>query len=414
MAETLTETVIAREVRAAKAAGVRHDLSDPAHRGLWLRVSKTGRKTWALRARDRTGKPHWFNLGDHPTMGLADARRAADETRVAVRQGANPIAERRAERQAPPPPPQPPPVNTLAAVLALYDAQRGRDLKSWVHSRKRVVRVFAPLLSRAVQSLTAADFQIAADSFPARQSASFAVRTVRPVLRWAARRGYCARALVEFEQPVAVRKRSRALNRAELAALLPVLNDGPKAHGQCLRFILYTCCRLGEATGACWGDINWHTATWTIPRERQKSDHMHVVPLSRQALALLRERMPEGVAPGDLIFASDAGSTLGNWDRAGKWFQERAGVAGWTRHDLRRSAATAMGELGVDPHVIECCLGHAVIHTGLASVYNRSRYLAQTAAALQLLGDALDGIERGGAEIIPLAAYNVGRSDLPA
>jgi hypothetical protein len=151
---------------------------------------------------------------------------------------------------------------------------------------------------------------------------------------------------------------------------------------------------LGEATGACWGDINWHTATWTIPRERQKSDHVHVVPLSRQALALLRERMPEGVAPGDLIFASDACSTLGNWDRAGKWFQERAGVADWTRHDLRRSAATAMGELGVDPHVIECCLGHAVIHSGLASVYNRSRYLAQTAVALQLLGDALDGIGR--------------------
>jgi integrase len=141
---------------------------------------------------------------------------------------------------------------------------------------------------------------------------------------------------------------------------------------------------------------------------------MHVVPLSRQALALLRGRMPSSVDPGNLIFASDAGSALDNWDRAGKWFQERSGVAGWTRHDLRRSAATAMGELGVDSHVIECCLGHAVIHSGLASVYNRRRYLAQTATALQLLGDTLDGIEQGGAEIIPLVAPNVGRSHLPA
>jgi integrase len=273
-----------------------------------------------------------------------------------------------------------------------------------------VVRVFSSLLSRSVQGLTAAEFQIAADSFPARQSASFAVRTVRPVLRWAAKRGYCARGLAEFEQPVAVRKRSRTLDRAELAALLPALNDGPKVHGQCLRFILYTCCRLGEATGARWGDINWQTATWTIPRERHKSDHVHVVPLSRQALALLRERMPTDAQPDQLIFTAGSGAMLGNWDRAGKWFQARSGVAGWTRHDLRRSSATALGELGVDPHVIECCLGHAVVHSALASVYNRSRYVAQTAAALQLLGDALEGIERGGAAIIPLAPLTVGQS----
>jgi integrase len=404
MADALTETAIARRAREAKAFGARQDLRDPGHRGLWLRVGKTGTKTWALRARDRAGKPHWFNLGHHPTMGLADARRAANETLVAVRNGANPIAERRAQRAASAKPRESlPPTDTLSAVLAIYEAQRGCDLRSWAHSRKRVDRVFSGLMFRSVQSLTAADFQIAADQFPARQSASFAVRTIRPVLRWATKRGYCAGALVAFDQPAAVRRRSRVLDRGELAALLPVLGDGPTTHGACLRFILLTCCRLSEATGARWQEIDWQASTWTVPRENAKNDREHVVPLSRQALALLRKRMTAEAQPHHYIFASDSSTSLGNWDRVGKWFQEHSGVTGWHRHDLRRSAATMMGELGTDPHVIEAALGHATVHSGLSSIYNRSRYRHEVAAALQLLADTLDGIEQGGAEIVALA-----------
>jgi integrase len=287
-------------------------------------------------------------------------------------------------------------------VLAIYEAQRGNDLKSWAHSRKRVDRVFASLLPRSVQSLTAVDFQIAADRFPASQSASFAVRTLRPVLHWAAKRGYCAPKLTEFEQPATVKQRHRVLARGELAALLPVLRDGPEAHGACLRFILLTAARLGEAIGARWRDIDWQAGTWTIPREQAKSDREHTVPLSRQAIALLRRRMPPGAQPDDLIFTTETGTPLGNWDRAGKWFQTASGTTGWHRHDLRRSAATLMGELGTDPHVIEAALGHVTLHSGLASIYNRSRYRQQVAEALQRLADALDGIERGGADIVRL------------
>ena len=255
-----------------------------------------------------------------------------------------------------------------------------------------------------MQSLTAAEFQITADRFPAQQSASFAVRTLRPVLHWAAKRGYCPPALAEFEQPATVRQRHRVLSREELAALLPVLRDGPEAHGACLRFILLTAARLGEAGNARWRDIDWQAGTWTIPREQAKSDREHIVPLSRQAIALLRRRMPPDAQPDDLIFTTETGTPLGNWDRAGKWFQTASGTTGWHRHDLRRTAATLMGELGTDPHVIEAALGHVTLHSGLASIYNRSRYRPQVAAALQLLADTLEGVERGGAEIVQLAA----------
>jgi integrase len=407
MAGHLTEALIAKAAREAREADSRKELPDPGQRGLWLRIAKTGAKTWALRTRDQTGRFRTFVLGHHPDMGLSEAREEARKLRVQVRAGADPTAQRRATRTAlaaSPLPQAAPPVDTLHAVLAMYQAQRGNDLKSWAHSRKRVDRVFAALLPRSVQSLTAAEFQITADRFPARQSASFAVRTLRPVLHWAAKRGYCPPSLAEFEQPATVRQRHRVLDRDELAALLPVLGDGPGAHGACLRFILLTASRLGEAAGARWRDVDWQAGIWTIPREQAKSDQVHIVPLSRQAIALLRRRLPVDAQPDALIFATGTGAPLGNWDRAGKCFQAASGTRDWHRHDLRRTAATLMGELGSDPHVIEAALGHVTVHSGLASIYNRSRYRPQVAAALQRLADALDGIARGGAEIVPLVA----------
>ena len=71
--------------------------------------------------------------------------------------------------------------------------------------------MFAALLPRSVRRLTAAEFQITADQFPAKPSASHAVRALRPALRWAARRGYCLATLADFEQPVTVKQRQRVL-----------------------------------------------------------------------------------------------------------------------------------------------------------------------------------------------------------
>ena len=327
MAGHLTEALIAKAVREAREADGLKELPDPGQRGLWLRITKTGTKTWALRARDQTGRFRSFVLGHHPQMGLSEAREEARKLRVQVRAGADPATQRRAARRTLAVSPQPrvePPVDTLRAVLATYEAQRGKELKSWAHSRKRVDRVFAALLPRSVQNLTAAEFQITADRFPARQSASFAVRTLRPVLHWAAKRGYCPPALAEFEQPATVRQRHRVLSRNELAALLPMLGRGPEAHGACLHFMLLTASRLGEAAGARWRDVDWQVGTWTVPREHAKSDQAHIVPLSRQAITLLRRRQPMDAQPDALIFAAGTGAPLGNWDRAGKWFRPPA------------------------------------------------------------------------------------------
>ena len=103
-----------------------------------------------------------------------------------------------------------------------------------------------------------------------------------------------------------------------------------------------------------------------------------------------------------LVFPSATGKALVNWDRETKRLQKATGTAGWQRHDLRRTGATLLGELGTPPHVVEAALNHAAIHSALAATYNRARYLPEVRAALGLLAERLDGIAAGGAEVVPL------------
>jgi hypothetical protein len=80
-----------------------------------------------------------------------------------------------------------------------------------------------------------------------------------------------------------------------------------------------------------------------------------------------------------------------------------SGTTGWTRHDLRRTTATLLGESGVPPHIIEAVLGHT-IHSSLASTYNRSRYFSEVRAALQALADFYGHVVAGtSCKVVPLA-----------
>lgn len=388
----LTETAINRLTKQAASEGKQIEQRDPGCPGLELRIGKSGTRTWALRCRDRSGQLRNFVVGWYPTMGLSDARTAAQRMRVDIRDGADPTAERRQARAEAAADPEPAATATLKAVLAIYEEQRGAALKSWAHSRKRVDRVFGALMSRPITALTAIELQVAADSFPAKQSAAFAVRTLRPALRWAARRGLSPAGLVDIVQPVTVNRRRRVLSRAELADLLPVLMPADQPYTALFYFLLLTLARRDEAAKARWRDVDFEGKTWRIPET--KNGEPHDVPLSRQAIDLLRRWGPG--EPDALVFSTIVGSPLGNWDRATKRIQQESGTSGWHRHDLRRTAATLLGEMGETPDVVEATLNHANIRSPLASLYNRSRYRPQVAAALQRLADAYDNIDAAG------------------
>ena len=274
----------------------------------------------------------------------------------------------------------------------------GAGLKSWLTGRARIERVFRKLLSRPLENLRAADLQMEADAYPSAQIAASAVRCVRPVIKWGAGRGYVGEAAAAVKPPAQVRRRDRVLTREELAALLPHLTpDNP--YRAAMRFMVATLARREEVASARWRDVDLQEESLRLPTTKNRLPH--TIPLSRQAMDLLQSIGPG--MPEALIFAARGGGRLANWDRETKAVMKASGTTGWTRHDLRRTGATMLGELGVDPHVIEAALNHAAIHSSLATLYNASRYRPQVRAALQLLADRLDGIAAGGAEVVQLA-----------
>jgi integrase len=425
----LTDKAISAAVRRAAETSKRIELADAGLLGLRLRITPSGARSWVLGMRDGEGRARRFPLGEFPALGIGEAREKARQTRQAVRyERADPIAERRKVRDAATAAARGD--GTLRAVLNAYGAADGAALRSWPHGRLRIERVFGvvdktrshvSLLDRPAESLTVAELLTEADRYKAQASAAFAVRTLRPVLKWAALRNLVPADLTTIQRRETVRRRSRVLSREELARILPALGASPRPHTAALRFMLLTLARREEVCSACWGDVDFAAGTWTIPAERTKNGQTHVVPLSRQAADLLTavkagafvaraRRRPDKTPaptspvanPGDLVFRTEAGTALGNWDRETKAIHAASKTEGWHRHDLRRTGATMLGEMGELPDIIEAALNHVAIRSQLAATYNRSRYRPQVAAALQRLADALDGIEAGAAEVVPI------------
>jgi integrase len=301
-------------------------------------------------------------------------------------------------------------IGTLGAVLDVYGEKRGNAQKAWREARQRIDLIFKPLVAKPAETLNGRDFQLLADGYASQSSAGYAVRSIRPALKWAAHRGYLSEDAARIHPPAPVQRRKRILTRDELSTVLPALRASSRPYAAALRFMLLTLTRRQETALARWRDVVMETGTWRIPET--KNGEIHVVPLSRQAIDLLRARLPADDAgnpqrpePNGLIFATSTGAPLGNWDRETKALQEASGTEGWTRHDLRRTGATMLGEMGELPDIIEAALNHASIRSPLAATYNRSRYRPQVAAALQRLADALDGIENGAAAVVvPLHA----------
>jgi integrase len=338
-------------------------------------------------------------LGHHPAIGISEARDAARAMGGKVQQaGADPVAEARKKRADARDATEG--IGTLAALLDLYATKAGAALKSWPECRRRIGHVFAAFLAKPLGTLKAEELQLAADAHPSSQSAAAAVRYIRPVLKWAAQRRYVGADVAALHPPATVARRDRVLSRDELAALLPVLADATTPYTRALRFMLWTLARREEVGGARWRDVNLDAATWTIPAT--KNGQPYVVPLPRQAVAFLAAIKPAEADPAALLFGTGGGKPLGNWDREAKAIMEDSGTEGWTRHDLRRTGATMLGDMGELPDIIEAALNHVAIRSPLAATYNRSRYRPQVAVALQRLADAQDGIEAGAAKVVPI------------
>ena len=392
----MTVASISKAISDARVSKKRLEFRDDDHPGLNLGISPHGVATWSLRVRDREGNLRRFSIGRHCDLTISAARKKARSLRVDVEAGADPILEKRRSRafgadlRAG--------KGTLLALLDLYETQ-GDPPKTWFTGagRKRIERVFRPVLPQSAKNMKSTDLVAAIDAYDgSKEAAKNALRALKPVLSWAAQREHVPPGLLLVKPGGGVGTRDRVLTNDELKRLLPVLRRWKTAHGPAMLFMLLTLARRSEVDGLTWSEINLETQTWILPADRQKNTRnrrrkMHdlLIPLSPPAMRILRELHQSAPPPTAFVFSGSRGSRLSNWDREQKRIFEASATSGWHRHDLRRTGASLLGELDISPHIVSAALNHMVIFDKLQSNYNKSRYNKAVREAMKKLGGCL-------------------------
>ena len=274
-------------------------------RGLFLRVYKSGSRCWVLRL-TVDGRRREIGLGGWPAVSLADARRKAFEHRATAADGRDPLADKRRADV--------PTFRDAAKVVWQANRARWRNERTgalWWASLEN--HAFAIIGDMAVDRITQSDVLGCVEPiWTTRTETARKVRQrIRTVLRWCQAHGYVtlnvAGEVIDGALPPMPRVKShfRSLPYGEVADALAVVDrTGASASAKlCLRFVVLTAARSGEARNALWDEIDFDLCEWRIPADKMKAASEHRVPLSGPALEVLDEA--KGCHDGsDLVFPS--------------------------------------------------------------------------------------------------------------
>ncbi len=403
MAQKLTELA----VKNAKATDKARKIAD-AH-GLYLHVEPTGAKYWRYRYRTPDGRERVAALGVYPVLSLADARKAHADARKALAGGVDPVQHKRETKAA---------ARVSAESTFEVLARQWHDAKQkkgkWIDdSAVRIMRrlethVFPMLGALPVAEVTAQRVLDAVQKLELagkHETASRCLEYTRGVLRLAAKKKLVTMiatdAISRDDLAGGVTRNHNRVKPEEIGALLRAIdaaNLRPVTR-LALALVFQTAVRTTEARAARWSEFDLASARWTIPAERMKMDAAHIVPLSRQAVATLRE-LQQHTGTGDLLFPNQNRPLAPMSENAMLYAMNRAGYAGrQTVHGIRGLFSTTANESGKwDADVIELCLAHQS-GNAVRRAYNSAQRLPNRAKLMQWWADSLD-TARVGATII--------------
>lgn len=356
--------------------------------GFGVRVSAAGTKTFILVYRHR-GRPRRLTLGRYPILSLADARTKATQALLTVNQGADP-ALAGADAALP--------SFQFDAVVASFV-----DRHCKVHNKASTAKETERLLhkhfvsawgKRDVRDVRQTHINEILDNLVAcgkPSEANHALGVIKTLFRWCVDRDMIPISpCMKVKKPAKHGSRARVLTEDELRALWAGLDQEGYPFGTMTKLLILTGQRRGEVTQMQWPQLDIEAATWTIPAELAKNGREHLVPLSRQALAVIAS-IPR--VHDSLVFPARGSdeTVISGFSRAKLRLEQLAGASDWTLHDLRRTAATYLGKLGTQPHVIERILNHVSgTFAGVSGVYNRHPYLDEMRTALQAWADWIE------------------------
>jgi integrase len=187
-----------------------------------------------------------------------------------------------------------------------------------------------------------------------------------------------------LERPALERARDRVLSDGEIRAVWHALDAEPVRNAALFRLYLLTAQRGGEIRTMAWQDVDLDAGWWTIPGERAKNGRSHRVPLSREAVAVLRELLAARRSGVRWVFPTPRGSASGYRERVYKVVdrvRRVSGVVDFRPHDLRRTAASHMTAMGISRLVVAKLLNHT--DRGVTAVYDRYAYEQEKREAME-------------------------------
>jgi integrase len=392
-------------IRRAKAHKTAYKLFD--EKGMYLLVSPTGAKLWRLKYR-ALRKEKVLALGQYPERTLAEARDLRDEARKRVRDGGDPSAERKLERRE-----QRMRADNTFEILARewYANQRAKWTVDHAATilRRIETHLFPALGSRPIAEIDAPELLDAlrrierhaqANARGSNEIAHRMLQTSGQIFRYAIATGRARRnPSVDLRGALKAKERTRnyaALSETELPGFLNKLNayDGQPQTKLAMRLLLLTFVRTGELRGAQWPEFELDKAQWRIPAERMKMRSEHIVPLSTQAIEVVRElRKLNGGRCN--VFANQVNHEKPMSENTLLYALYRMGYhSRATAHGFRATASTILNEQGFRPEVIERQLAQ-VERNKVRAAYHRAEYMPARRKMMQHWADYLESVEGG-------------------
>jgi integrase len=352
--------------------------------GFGVRINPTG-KVWVVQYR-AGGKSRRETIGRVDAVPLNVARDTARKALARVQLGSDPHAEKaQAKARA---------KITFEAVAERYlkHAQDRLKPRSFEEVERHLKKHWQPLQGLPISEIRRALVATRLEEI-AEQSGPIASNRARAALSalfaWAVAVGLAESNPIVGTVRVAIEvSREHVITDGELAAIWRACRDND--YGRIVRLLTLTGQRRDEVADMTWSELDLDRGLWTIPRERTKNGLPHEVPLSNAVLEIL-QGIPRR-EKREFVFGEGQGGFSG-WSKSKARLDARIAKTGavvrpWRLHDLRRTAATRLGELGILPHVVEAILNHISGHkAGVAGIYNRATYAKEKREALNRWAD---------------------------
>lgn len=413
MAKDLTDVAL----KSFKPSASRREIPDGKERGLFFIVQPSGAMSWAYRYRFN-GKPRKLTIGPYPLVDLKTARQRAKTAATEVDNGQDPAAAKRDAKKAAREKVSDDHDLVENVVDRFMDRYAKIKHKNWPETRRVLNNELLPKWrGRRIGEIRRADIHDILDRIVDRGApvqANRVLTTLRKFFKWAADREIieispCAK----VEPPTPTFDRERVLTDKEIRLAWRAFDREGWPFGDIAKLLLLTGQRRGEVAKMRWSRLDLKSQIWTIPRIVAKNSVLHRIPLSAPALRILKMlpkiKIKKEEVDSDFVFTTTGKTPVSGFSRARGRIdvilaaeietlqRDAPGAEGlepaerWIMHDMRRTAASRMGKLGILPHVIEAVLNHkSGVIKGVAAIYNRYDYDPEKEQALRAWGQYLE------------------------